>query len=38
VKIVKDENGNRYVVRTKVDGTEERLPFAVVPVANKEMP
>jgi excisionase family DNA binding protein len=36
VKIVKDESGNRYVVRTKTDGSEERLPFAVVPVVKPE--
>lgn len=38
VTIVKDDEGNRFVVRTTKDGKEERLPFAVVPVANKETP
>ncbi len=38
VKIVKDKHGNKYVVRTTADGNEERLPFAVVPVVNSEMP
>lgn len=38
VKIVKDEHGNKYVVRTTAEGVEERLPFAVVPVVNQETP
>ena len=38
VSVVKDSEGNSYVVRTNQDGTKEPLPFAVVPVANKETP
>ncbi len=38
VHIVRDAEGNRYVVRKTADGKEERLPFAIVPVGNQEVP
>ncbi len=38
VQLVKDEEGNQYVVRQTAEGKEERLPFVVVPVANKQTP
>ena len=38
VHLVHDVDGTRYVVRTRADGSQERLPFAVVPVTNKETP
>lgn len=38
VKIVRDEIGNSYVVRTNSNGIEEQLPFAVVPVTNQDTP
>ncbi len=38
IKIVRDLEGNSFVVRTKANGMEEQLPFAVVPVSNTEIP
>ncbi|MEK7462366.1 MAG: hypothetical protein AAB618_02220 [Patescibacteria group bacterium] len=38
VKIVKDRDGNNFVVRTAADGTEQQIPFAVVPVTNSATP